>query len=57
MKKFFKLIIAWLLVIGTTYLFLSLCNWSIKVPEWNGFSRFIIGAEGMIFLVNLFNES
>ena len=52
----FRVFISWMLVIVITYLFLSLCNWNIKVPEWNGFSRFILGMEGVVFLLWLLDE-
>lgn len=46
----------WLLICGVTYAFLSLCNWSINMKDWGGFSRFILGAEGVIFIFNLLDE-
>jgi hypothetical protein len=55
-KHVFKLMITWIIVIGITYLFLSLCNWSFSFHIWNGFSRFILGAEAIFFLINVMYE-
>lgn len=30
-------------IIGGAYLFIALCNWTLNLGEWNGFSRFILG--------------
>jgi hypothetical protein len=49
-------IMSWAMVIIITYLFLSLCNWNLSVSEWNGFSRFILGIEGVVFLLWLLND-
>jgi uncharacterized membrane protein YcjF (UPF0283 family) len=38
------------------YGFLALVNWSPNLREWTGFSRFIMGAIGVIFLITLFDE-
>jgi len=39
-----------------TYGFLALVNWSPNLKDWTGFSRFILGAEGLVFLIRLFDE-
>jgi hypothetical protein len=39
-----------------TYGFLSLCNWNFSPQEWNGFSRFVFGIEGLAFLIEIFNK-
>ena len=45
------------LIIGViTYGFLSLVNWSLGFGEWNGFSRFILGAVGIAYLIRIFDE-
>jgi hypothetical protein len=50
-------VIGLFLAIGiVTYGFLSLTNWSPNLKDWTGFSRFILGAEGVIFLIKLMDE-
>jgi len=45
------------LAIGVvTYGFLALVNWSPDFGEWTGFSRFIMGAIGVAFIIKLFDE-
>jgi hypothetical protein len=56
MKKILKFVLNWLIIIVTTYLFLSFINYSFNLNEWNGFSRFILGTEGVLFLITLLNE-
>lgn len=53
MKRKFKEILTTLGIIILTYLFLSLCNWSISLVEWNGTSRFFLGLVGVIGILNL----
>lgn len=36
--------------------FLSLCNWSYHLKEWTGFSRFLLGAVGVLFLIKLYDD-
>ena len=39
------------LILGiVTYAFLSLTNWSFSLKEWTGFSRFLLGVEGVVFI-------
>jgi len=38
-----------------TYGFLALVNWSPDFSEWSGFSRFIMGAIGVGFIIKLFD--
>lgn len=52
-KSNIKTLFIIILIIILSYAFLSFCNWSISFQEWNGFSRFIVGAEGIIFLLKL----
>lgn len=56
MGRYFDFLLKWFIICMVTYLFLSLCNWSLNLSEWTGFSRFIIGAEGIIFIIDLINE-
>ena len=51
-----KFLLTWIFVCGVTYSFLSLCNWSIAMKGWNGFSRFLLAVEGIMFIINLFEE-
>ena len=45
------------LVIGVVaYGFLALVNWSPNLKDWTGFSRFIMGAIGVIFLIALVDD-
>lgn len=53
MKNKLKLILLWIIITIITYLFLSLVNYSFELNKWNGFSRFILAFEGVIFLLNL----
>lgn len=53
MRKFFKFTLKWIIIVVVTYLFLSLFNYSLNLENWNGFSRFILGLEGIIFLLNI----
>ena len=43
------------LIALVTYAFLSLCNWKISPQEWNGFSRFVFGIEGLAFLIRIWD--
>ncbi len=45
-----------LIIAVVTYGFLSLVNWSPKFGEWNGFSRFIMGIIGLVFVIRIFDE-
>jgi len=56
MKKLLLFILKFIIITVITYGFLALCNWSLNIEYWNGFSRFILGAEGVIFLFVLFSE-
>ena len=44
------------IIAGVTYGFLSLCYWSIDLQEWGGFGRFLLAAEGVIFLFKVLEE-
>jgi hypothetical protein len=55
-QKILSLLLMWVIICTVTYLFLSLCNWDINIKGWNGFSRFLLGAEGVIFIFDLMNE-
>lgn len=56
MKRRFDFLLKWFVICTVTYLFLSLCNWNLNLSEWTGFSRFILGAEGVIFVIDLITE-
>lgn len=55
-RKVFEYLGTFLIVAFATYGFLSLCNWSLNMKDWNGFSRFIMGAEGVVFLIALWDN-
>ena len=55
-RRILMFLLMWLLICSITYAFLSLCNWSIGMKGWNGFSRFLLGFEGVIFIFNLMDE-
>lgn len=56
MKKKLGFITTWVLIIGLTLLFLAFCNWGFNPKDWNGFSRFILATEAVIFVVALLDE-
>ena len=56
MKKIMQLIGSFVLIAIVTYVFLALCNWGWNPKEWNGFSRFILGAEAVMFLIAAWYE-
>jgi len=56
MKKILKFLFKWIIIIVITYLLLSFLNYSFNLKEWNSFSRFILGTEGIIFLITLMDE-
>jgi len=39
------------IVVGFMYLFLAFCSWSFDPMVWNGFSRVLLGAFGIILIV------
>jgi len=50
-------VIGLFLAIGVVmYGFLSLTNWSFNLKDWSGFSRFLMGALGIVFLIKIFDE-
>ena len=45
------------LMIGIVlYGFLGLCNWSIFMKDWNGFSRFLMAVLGVLFFIGMLDE-
>lgn len=40
--KLFETLFYFHVIIGITYSFLGVCNWSYDIGEWNGFSRFLM---------------
>lgn len=55
-KRVLETIGLFLVTGAVTYGFLALCNWSPLMKDWTGFSRFILGIEGIIFLIILIDE-
>jgi hypothetical protein len=38
------------------YGFLALCNWSPYLKDWSGFSRFLMGVWGVIFVIRIIDD-
>jgi len=55
-KEIILMILTFIFIGIVTYTFLSLCNWDLSLKNWNGFSRFILGLEGIIFFVVTMSE-
>ena len=45
-----------LIIAAITYGFLSLCYWSLDLTAWGGFGRFVLAAEGVIWLIKVADE-
>ena len=45
-----------LIIVGVSYGFMALCYWNLNLQEWGGFGRFLLGAEGVIFLIKIIDE-
>jgi len=45
-----------LIIAAITYGFMALCYWNLNLQEWGGFGRFLLGAEGVVFLIKLIDE-
>ena len=56
LKRVMSVVGTFILISVVVYGFLTFMNWSPKFQDWNGFSRFIIGSIGIIFLIRLFDE-
>lgn len=56
LSSFYKCILAMLIILTISYLFLALCNYSFSLRDWSGFSRFIFGLEGLITLIKTIDE-
>lgn len=55
-KSVLRMVLLFSIIIAVTYGFLAFFNWNFQFSEWNGFSRFIIGVEGILFLLSVMNE-
>jgi hypothetical protein len=47
------LLIVMVMIMAVTYLFLAFCNWDFRFSDWNGFSRFLFGLEGVVFIIKV----
>lgn len=56
LKRVIETLIVFIIIGAVTFGFLSLCNWSYHLQEWTGFSRFLLGVIGLIFIVKLFDD-
>lgn len=54
--RIFDVLLTFLLIAGMTYGFMSLIYWNPDLSEWGGFGRFLLGAEGVIFLIKILDE-
>lgn len=45
-----------LIIAIVTYGFLSLCYWSPDLTAWGGFGRFVLAAEGVIWIIKIADE-
>lgn len=55
-KTILSLLGTFIIIVGVTYGFMTLCYWNPNLQEWGGFGRFLLGAEGVIFLIKLLEE-
>jgi hypothetical protein len=53
-SKMLALVIFMTVILGVSYLFLAFCNWNFRFSDWNVFSRFLFGVEGVAFLFKIF---
>ena len=45
-----------LIIAGVTYGFMSLCYWDLDLTTWGGFGRFLLAAEGVIYVIKIWDE-
>ena len=45
-----------LIIALVTYGFMSLCYWSPDLTAWGGFGRFILAAEGIVWIIKIWDE-
>ena len=55
-KRILNLLLMFILIVAITYGFLTLVNWSYDLREFTRFSRFILGFEGVVFLIKLLDD-
>jgi len=55
-KRMFDILLMFILVVGVTYGFLCLVNWTYDITEFTRFSRVILGIEGVVFLIRIIDE-
>ena len=48
LKRLFQNLFYLVLVLAITYAFLGICNWSLWIGDWNGFSKFVVA---VVFLI------
>jgi len=54
--RIMSLTFTFLIITSVTYGFLALCYWSPDLTVWGGFGRFVLAAEGVIWIIKLFDE-
>jgi len=55
-SEIMSVLVVFIAITAVAYGFLTLTNWSPRIGEWNGFSRFILGVIGVIFLIRIIDE-
>lgn len=45
-----------LIIAVVTYGFLTLCYWSPDLTTWGGFGRFVLAAEGVVWIFKIADE-
>ena len=51
-----NLTFTFLIIALVTYGFLTLCYWSPDLTAWGGFGRFILAAEGIVWIIKIWDE-
>ena len=55
-KRIMAILGTFLIITAVTYGFMALCYWNLNLQEWGGFGRFLLAAEGVVFLIKVFDE-
>lgn len=42
MNDFINSLLAYLMIVGAVFGFLTICNWDFNPMDWNGFSRVVL---------------
>jgi hypothetical protein len=55
-KRLMKHVGTFLAIGIVMYGFLAVCNWSIQMKDWGGFSRFLMAILGVLFFITMLDE-